>query len=40
MSIAKFAKYKQLEQLRTFSENNKTYLNIGLNTIIMKQTPN
>jgi|GEM_PF-6405960 len=40
MSIAKFAKFKQLEQLRTFSENNKTYLNIALNTTLIKQTPN
>ena len=40
MSIAKFAKYKQLEQLRTYSKNNKAYLNIGLNTTIIKQIPN
>ena len=40
MSMAKFAKHKQLEQLRAYSENNKTYLNIGLDTVMIAQTPN
>ncbi len=40
MSMAKFAKYKQLEQLKTFSENNKRYLNISIGTVITTQMPN
>ena len=40
MSMAKFAKYKQLEQLKTFSENNKHYLNLSLGEVIVTQTAN
>jgi len=40
MSMAKFAKHKQLEQLKTFSENNQHYLNLSLSNVVITQTAN